>query len=165
MVRVFIAEISRREEGEALIPRVLRSLGFDPALVTVRERGKPAHPKIFFNLSHSYGYAALALSLGGEVGCDIEKLRPIPPHVRAREEGYLMRFSGEEARRRAFFRLWTARESYLKFTGEGIKGYPRPEETADFAAQTFRTFEFGEYVLTVCSHGEEIGEPEKFSEG
>ncbi|MDE7245291.1 MAG: hypothetical protein K2O18_15150 [Oscillospiraceae bacterium] len=88
-----------RECGLHDVPAMLRA-----------EKGKPYFPDfpgIHFNLSHSHGAAVCALS-GAPVGVDVEVLRPAPRRL----SGGL---SDEE-----FFRLWTAQEATVKYSGEGI---------------------------------------------
>ena len=112
-----------------LLVRYARQLGFDrfPAL---REGayGKPYFPdapRAQFSLSHSGGYAALAMS-SLPVGVDIQKIRPERVPVAMRfltdyEQAQLAALPPEE-RTRAFFRLWTVKESYGKMTGRGLLG-------------------------------------------
>ena len=95
-------------------------------------KGKPAlHPSsglddIAFNLSHSAGLILLAMSVGVEVGVDLEQLRPIPEqgaiadtHFTPAETAALAT-SPEASRTEGFYRLWTAKEAVLKATGDGI---------------------------------------------
>jgi 4'-phosphopantetheinyl transferase len=93
--------------------------------------GKPSLPKgpwtdIQFNISHSDTRAVIAMTLGGELGVDIERRRFDIPHddlVRrffsARERDSLEKLA-PEARHHAFFRYWTAKEAYIKGRGEGL---------------------------------------------
>jgi 4'-phosphopantetheinyl transferase len=87
-----------------------------------------------FNLSHSRGWAALALcpKPGVDIGIDIEAHRPI-------EDGLAERFFStaeraalqtlEPAERVAgFFRCWTRKEAFLKATGVGLS---RPLDSFD----------------------------------
>jgi 4'-phosphopantetheinyl transferase len=74
-----------------------------------------------FNLSHSGGYAALAVS-DNEVGVDIETIAPVSDAVAARcftppEREWMQR---QESGPEAFFRLWTAKESIMKALGLGL---------------------------------------------
>ncbi len=87
------------------------------------ENGKPFFrnaPALHFNLSHTEQFVLLALG-GEEVGCDIEYIRPIRFHLAERyfspEERAWMQ--AEDTQRR-FFRVWTAKESYLKAVGGSI---------------------------------------------
>ncbi|EAW38385.1 4'-phosphopantetheinyl transferase superfamily protein [Lyngbya sp. PCC 8106] len=95
------------------------------------ERGKPKLKKnvteIEFNVSHSEDKALFAIALNRQVGIDIELIRPMEVLQLAkrffRESEYLF-LSALEGREkvRAFFQLWTAKEAYLKATGEGLAG-------------------------------------------
>lgn len=88
--------------------------------------GKPrfADPDLpSFSLSHSGRYALCALS-DGEVGCDIQVMRPFDGRVAERimTEAELALFRTLSGRRAEeyFYRIWTERESYVKYTGEGL---------------------------------------------
>ncbi len=78
-----------------------------------------------FNLTHSGGFVALAIS-DDEVGIDIENLRPVTTAERLaqrffspEERKHVFELDGE-ARDRAFLRIWTQKEAYLKATGLGV---------------------------------------------
>lgn len=112
-----------------LLARYARQLGFDrfPAL---REGayGKPYFPdapQAQFSLSHSGGYAALAMS-SLPVGVDIQEIRPERVPVAMRfltdyEQAQLAALPPAE-QVQAFFCLWTVKESYGKMTGRGLLG-------------------------------------------
>lgn len=89
--------------------------------------GKPYlkdYPEIFFNLSHSGDYVCCAV--GDEpVGVDIQKHVPVKAGLSERfftedENRQLKELVGEE-REQLFFRMWSIKESYIKFTGQGMK--------------------------------------------
>ncbi|MBQ7288942.1 MAG: 4'-phosphopantetheinyl transferase superfamily protein [Clostridia bacterium] len=90
---------------------------------TLRPDGKPAlqNENIFFNVSHSRNRLVIAVS-DAEVGVDIEF------YDRAIREG-LRRYCLTETEHRAvpdddaraFLRIWTAKESYLKLYGTGLR--------------------------------------------
>lgn len=88
--------------------------------------GKPflAGTDVHFNLSHTDGAAALAVSRAGPVGVDIESmdLRVGMPQIMAAaltpDEQARTRAAPEP--REAFLRCWTAKEAYVKATGEGL---------------------------------------------
>ncbi len=79
-----------------------------------------------FNLSHTSGAALIAVSLGREVGVDIEKQRSmndmdaIAQSVFSREEWAQWESLEEEFRMTMFYRVWTRKEAYLKAIGLGI---------------------------------------------
>ncbi len=92
-------------------------------------KGKPSlpgEPELHFNVSHSHERSVVAISAGGELGVDIERLRPLPD-----ADGIAQRFfSPREAatyaavprqqRPEAFFNCWTRKEAFIKALGEGL---------------------------------------------
>jgi 4'-phosphopantetheinyl transferase len=92
------------------------------------ELGKPWIEGPFrFSMSHSGDVALYAIALG-EVGVDLEQVREgmdvrgIAERFLPAEEVAELRGLEPDAERRAFFRLWTRREAYLKARGIGIRG-------------------------------------------
>lgn len=73
------------------------------------------HPHICFNLSHSGDWAVCALS-DGYVGVDVQEPRPISQALR---RGALAPHE-EPANDWDFFRVWCAKESYIKAYGIGM---------------------------------------------
>ena len=79
---------------------------------------------IYFNLSHS-GSKAMCVMSDFEVGCDIEKISScnsiIADKFFTHEENlFLNKFSTESDGSKAFYRLWTLKESFLKCIGCGV---------------------------------------------
>jgi 4'-phosphopantetheinyl transferase len=108
------------------------ALGVSPRKVRL-ERGTHGKPRlatahgvdIRFNLSHAAERAVLAVTLGREVGVDVEACREIEALELARRffapgESAAMEALPAAERTEAFFRLWTCKESYLKARGEGL---------------------------------------------
>lgn len=88
------------------------------------ENGKPDIEGICFNLSHSGDKVVCAVS-EKPIGIDIEKIEEQKGNIAKRfftdnENKYLNEYEGED-KKREFFRLWTMKESYMKYTGEGMK--------------------------------------------
>ena len=83
-----------------------------------------------FNLSHARGVGLLAVTIGAQVGIDIELERPIEDPLRiarrvmTRAEVDLLAGLAAKARRRAFFDLWTRLEARQKALGRGIFAEP-----------------------------------------
>lgn len=110
--------------------------------------GKPLHPAIHFNVSHSGGQALIALSLDRRVGVDIEKHREdVDVKLIARD---FLRLSGvltvED-----FFALWTRREAEVKARGGSIVlGRPAgsPWRTVDLPVERG-------YSAALCYSGQE----------
>lgn len=97
--------------------------------------GKPLCPQtgLHFSLSHSGDFVFCAVART-EVGADLEALRPIRPALAERvcspaELEYVCPQGVFDSER--FLSVWTAKEAYLKYTGEGIATDLRRIETAD----------------------------------
>lgn len=81
---------------------------------------------LHFNLTHSEDVALVAVTRIGEVGIDVERIRPIKDvtELVARffsiRESELFQKLPAEVKPTAFFNLWTRKEAMLKATGEGI---------------------------------------------
>ena len=96
--------------------------------------GKPKLPPalesggIEFNLSHSNEMALLAVNRIGEVGVDIEYLKPgfkfeeIAERFFTAREAAALRGLPSELQRQAFFKCWTCKEAFLKAKGTGLSG-------------------------------------------
>lgn len=92
-------------------------------------QGKPylaEHPNLYFNLSHSGSVAVCALC-DAEIGVDVQEYRKVKESVAerfftAQEKTQLKALEnhGEEYEK-LFFRMWSVKESYIKFTGLGMK--------------------------------------------
>lgn len=97
-----------------------------PFLVKYQEKGKPGltdRPDIHFNLSHSGGYVCCAA--GDEpVGVDIEKKTDMKEKIAQRfftqEDNRRLLEAKPEEKKDLFFRMWSIKESYIKFTGQGM---------------------------------------------
>ena len=79
---------------------------------------------IYFNISHSGDYVVLAIA-DKEIGIDIEEIAPISDSVAKKvftkeENLWLLKQNNLEA----FYKLWTAKESIMKVTGEGFMLVP-----------------------------------------
>jgi 4'-phosphopantetheinyl transferase len=81
---------------------------------------------IHFNLSHSGERALFAVAQIGEVGVDLEKIRPLPdmpalaPRVFSPREAALFFSLPRSIQLEAFFTCWTRKEAYLKARGDGF---------------------------------------------
>lgn len=98
------------------------------------DRGKPYltttgfHNSLQFNISHSQEYALYGFTYDYPIGVDIEHLREMKDAVQIAQRF----FSPQEfqsidnldsaQQQKVFFKLWTAKEAYLKATGTGLSG-------------------------------------------
>ncbi len=93
--------------------------GFVPSIVRT-EKGKPcfSDPDLgSFSLSHSADVFVLAVFEGGQVGIDVEVPKAGKDYSRLARK-----YCAECEKETDFFRVWTAKESSCKLTGEGLGG-------------------------------------------
>jgi len=123
------------EVGRALVAAVLAArFGLAGARIAAppeggkpRLEGRPRGP--FFNIAHSGGAVVVAVAADRDVGVDIERIRPVSRDLeeaalgaRERETVAAAAAAGDDA---AFFRLWTAKEAFMKLEGAGLAIPPR----------------------------------------
>lgn len=79
-----------------------------------------------FNVSHSHGLALYAITLGQELGVDVEWIRPdfaneqIAERFFSPREIAALRALPTNMRLNGFFNCWTRKEAYIKARGEGL---------------------------------------------
>ena len=143
----------------------------EPFHYTAAPGGKPrleGHPEIHFNISHCAACAACALG-DAPVGIDAENRFPWKESLAARichplERERLRKLEPEE-QEQWLNRIWSRKESYLKYLGTGIRRDLREfqvweeEERQESACQKhridgetcfFRETQNSLYTLTVC---------------
>lgn len=146
-----------------IIKHILNENGLSENSLSCSENGKPLADGLFFNVSHSGNYVVGVVS-DCEVGCDIEKISRAPMKVAQHyfspaESEYM---NSEPDKDRAFFTIWTLKESYMKMTGQGlslaldsfeilktVNGFSlgKTPERQCF----FRTLEFDGYIFSVSN--------------
>ncbi len=104
-----------------IIRRILQENGLTESDLRYSENEKPVADHVFFNVSHAGDYV-VGVSSDCEVGCDIEKIRKSPMEIARRyfqmaESAYIQAANDRD---KAFFTLWTLKESYMKMTGKGM---------------------------------------------
>lgn len=132
------------------------------------KNGKPFcknYPMVHFNVSHSGLWVICAVS-DSPIGIDIEKISNADMQVAERfftkyEYEYLQQQGKNKAE--AFYQLWTLKESYLKYTGDGLSvplnsfGFVfEDEKIRFFGSQTGKICflsqkVFDNYYLSVCT--------------
>ena len=105
---------------------------------------------IYFNVSHTSGLVCSAVS-DSEVGVDCETLREID--WQALSERYFTEaeravINGSPEPECEFFRIWTKKESYVKYTGEGLSR-PLQAGTERLTVDEQATFRIGNTFVTV----------------
>ena len=96
------------------------------------EHGKPwldarvSGKTIAFNVSHSHGLALVALTLGGRLGVDLEKIRPevewqdLAERYFAEAEVRALENRPQGDGLKAFYVCWTRKEAFVKALGAGV---------------------------------------------
>lgn len=128
-----------------LVRQALASVdGLPPAdwRFVVEKRGKPAvdpalnRPELRFNLSHSRGFVACAVSSGITLGIDVEPASraatglDIAKRFFSPSELAILRAVKEDQQSATFLRFWTLKEAFIKATGEGLY---RPLDSFSFS--------------------------------
>lgn len=116
--------------AHALLRQTLASSGSHAAAdwqFTTDDRGRPglANGQLVFSLSHTRGLVACAVSTAGQVGLDVEAVRPISAAQIADdffspEEQRQLELLGAPAAALRFFDCWTLKEAYSKAIGAGL---------------------------------------------
>ena len=130
----------------------------EPPTFEYGPHGKPFlkdYPHIHFNLSHCTGTALCVVS-DAPVGCDVENVAPILDEDlcrRACSEEELSRIRNSYRPTVAFALLWTRKEAFLKYTGEGLtECLEEVLLSPEAKAVNFESVVSpgGEFVYTVC---------------
>lgn len=117
--------IDAQAAGRALLERAI----FPAVLPEIirNHNGKPGFAReypLWFNISHSGDDIVLLLSDEGEVGCDIEVIRPRKNSQRIVESifspGEQAQIAAAEDKLVAFWQIWTRKEAMLKQAGSQI---------------------------------------------
>jgi 4'-phosphopantetheinyl transferase len=120
-------------------------IGAEPASLAfaVGPNGKPSLTGLAappaFNLTHSGALAALAVADAGDIGVDIEEIRPIRENIAERyfsvSEVAQLRALPIAEQDDAFFRCWTRKEAIVKALGDGLT-MPLDRFTVDITTDT-----------------------------
>lgn len=141
--------------GRALLSRVLSPL---PEII-YGEQGKPAFTAdtpLWFNLSHSGDDIALLLSDEGEVGCDIEVVRPrnnwrmLANALFSPGELAEVETERPEQQLAAFWRIWTCKEAIIKQRGGSAWQIISTDSTLN-SALSISHCQLGALSLAVCT--------------
>lgn len=121
----------------------------------VEESGKPytaGYPDVHFNISHS-GNAVICAVCDKPVGIDIQLMKErdfdrLAKRAFTEKEQALFFSLPPEKRREQFFKTWTAKESFIKYLGTGVKDLKKDiDETCVVRTTRFST----NYMVSVCT--------------
>lgn len=129
----------------------------------------PSHPDVHFSVSHSGSFWVCAFS-DGEVGCDVQEFRKNDDPVRLNRlaerwfsEGERRYLDGHGRTPAEFYRIWTRKEAYVKFTGHGIGrgNFPAFDVTSplpDCTVRDLRLPDAENYAAALVSTAEAVTE-------
>ena len=122
VIRYLQPDDRKRSLGAGImIRKILNGNGLSESSLKYSENGKPVADHLHFNISHAGDYVVGVVS-DDEVGCDIERNVNAPLEIaehyfHSTEREYIEAASDPG---KAFFTLWTLKESYMKMTGKGF---------------------------------------------
>ena len=160
-----------------VVEKALTYAGCADEEIRITKKGKPYVDGCCFNLSHTGEVAVCAVS-GEEVGIDIEKPRKFDDALIkkafTKNEIELAR-NADSTPEAVYTKLWTVKESVMKWLGEGLSLMPEfievdisdtirvkiindNEKNELIQDLKFTSYEYGEYCITVCSSAEHFCE-------
>ena len=132
---------------------IRRAIGDRPLSFGEHEKPYVRDGSLYFSVSHSGDIVAIAVD-DKEIGMDVEEL-PAEDRLKIADRFYhprereVVHAAEEEAR--AFCRIWTRKEAYLKMTGEGISAdLTAFDTTASPLSERLYTVDLDGYCLSVC---------------
>ena len=153
--------------------------------IALETNGKPylkENPEIQFNISHTEGFAGIAFCMEYGVGIDVENtaratdIDQVAKKVFTESEQVIINAETTPDKRKMFFRLWTAKEAFLKNTGLGLTLDPKKvESNLPTENKKYGTFECAQvknssglrfveiscpepYIMTLSASEESLGE-------
>lgn len=158
-------EIQHNSGFELLKEGLLKEFGFDitESNIFTADNGKPYLNEVsdcFFSISHCDGMCCCIIS-SCECGIDCENIRDFRPNIIKRiftdEEKKWFDSLDIALKSRYFFILWTLKEAYGKFTGNGIADMKNASFNfengilkSDKALLDFFVYELDGYILSIC---------------
>ena len=133
MINLYLMETSadQSETAKNLLLRVLdRDYDIKAQEILRTDKGKPYIINgPCFSISHSRGYVGIAVT-DSDIGIDLEVVRPyhekLPKRIFSPNE--YKWFCSRRETKLDFFTLWTLKESYYKYLGTGLTGFPNGTE-------------------------------------
>ncbi|MCR4604420.1 MAG: 4'-phosphopantetheinyl transferase superfamily protein [Eubacterium sp.] len=157
--------------GGIVMEKALETAGCSAEEIQVTKEGKPYVNGCFFNISHAGEIAVSAVS-DKQVGVDVEKPREfgeslIKKAFTQAEINYV-EARNSDLSQSLYTKLWTVKESVMKWLGTGISLMPEfievdltdkisvkiiddPDKNKQVENLKFTTFEHNDYHITVCS--------------
>lgn len=163
--------LSHREQSRAahaLLAQMLQQAGLSDVHIQADAWGRPCIPgraDVDFNLSHTNGLVVCALEIGTlahppRVGVDAETIPDDAEHVKKLAARFFAEHELEYFRRAidpraAFAEIFTAKEAYAKYVGDGLAQHLKKTDTmspefARTAGVTLTRYTPKGYCITLC---------------
>lgn len=154
--REYFPDIKGSELTDKLIKEAVLQYGFDDVKVCRTDKGKPylklpeSENELFVSVSHSKDVFACLLC-DKPVGVDIQHERKANSQNISRryftkqEQEYVEKYGNE-----AFFRIWTRKEAYAKYTGRGLEEIIKGTCVMDRTDVEFTDFMLEEGLYCSC---------------
>ncbi|MGD8926282.1 MAG: 4'-phosphopantetheinyl transferase superfamily protein [Thioalkalispiraceae bacterium] len=123
--------------------------------------------KLSFNLSHSADVAIIAIGYEEGIGVDIEKIdtkiemHDLIQRYYTEQERCTILAQPEADQYRAFYSIWTKKESYMKFTGDGLSLEPDSFEVRPPLAAISQVYLNAEVHVPSCTI-QSVALPERY---
>ncbi len=157
MLKLYLAACTKADEhdvGASLAKYALRTTFGHTTELLHDDRGKPYFdcPDVCISISHSGERCLVALS-DTEIGADIEYIQISTEHHARLSERYFTSEESDyvrESPNERFYAVWCAKESYIKYTGEG---FSRPLSSFSVLKSElcFSHFTIDGYAICICS--------------
>ncbi len=163
MIDLFLAKCTKKAEHDTA--KLLAEYGFKKcfrrtASLCHRDSGKPyfyGESQAFVSISHSEGLCLAAIS-DSEIGADIEYMKQGDEQLLRLAKRY---FTSEEIKYvekkpyQNFYQIWCRKESYIKYTCEGLSrplgSFSVLDSKKAPCGIIFTDFTYGNYKIAVCS--------------
>ena len=128
MIKLYFEEVDSKFHSESFARNILSrylNVNSNSLLICKNEFGKPYlkdYPNVHYNISHTKG--AIVCAVADEpVGVDIERVKNFNKRIAERfftqnEQNYI--FDKMENQNERFAEIWTMKEAYVKWLGEGM---------------------------------------------
>lgn len=174
-IQTHFADKSTLKRKESIVAKALlcfmlsQCFGVTDFSVTCDENGKPyiTEGDVQFNLSHSGDYA-LCVCGKEKIGCDVEIAKEFKEKVAKRffcekEFELLQRITDKSS---CFTKLWTLKESVLKYTGQGVSGGLDRYDFSEYYIYDsffsyglhFNSFNIPGYSVSICSENGNVSQ-------
>lgn len=148
-------QIQKTSSWKLLEHAVRESFGYslNDLKFSLDESGKWSCDKLYFSLAHTAEKVAVAVS-DKPVGVDIESFSAFENRRTKQLSGKILCEEEKALSNAELLKLWTQKESIFKCFG-GKAFIPNAIHTAEFPV---RTFESGDYCVSVCGSSEDLAD-------